>query len=91
MIGAVKSWYPRSGVLARNRNGVERRAVELPGEYKRPLAKLDAKYHGTLANHTGLLVRRLEGYGRLQGLVVGLGRRVARTYTPCWTSLLISR
>ena len=50
--------------MARNRNGVERRAVELPGEYKRPPAKLDAKYHGTLANQTAPLVRWLEGYGR---------------------------
>ena len=65
VIGAVKSWYSRSGVLAWNRNGVERRAVELPGEYKKPLAKLDAKYHGTLPNQTGPLGRRLEVYGRL--------------------------
>ena len=63
--------YLRSGVLARSRSGVERRAVELPGDYRRPLAKLDTKYHGTLANQTGPLVRRLEGFGRLQGLVVG--------------------
>ena len=57
--------------MARSRSGVERRAVELPGDYRRPLAKLDTKYHGTLANQTGPLVRRLEGFGRLQGLVVG--------------------
>ena len=50
---------------------MERRGVELPGEYRRPLAKLDVKYHGTVDDQTGPLVRRLESYGRLQGLVVG--------------------
>ena len=71
VIGAVKSWYPRSGVLARSRSGVEGRGVELPGEYRRPLAKLDVKYHGTVDDQTGPLLRRVEIYGKLQGLVVG--------------------
>ena len=41
------------------------------GEYVRPLAKLDKKYHGTPDGQVGPLVRRLEGYGSLQCLVVG--------------------
>ena len=71
MIGAVPTWYPRKGELARKKKAVERRAMPLPGEYKTPLAKLDAKYHGTLGGQTGPLVRRLEGYGKLLCLVMG--------------------
>ena len=47
VIGAVKTWYPRSGDCARRKNGVERRSQELSGEYRRPLVALDMKYHGT--------------------------------------------
>ena len=71
MIGAVKNWYPRSGALARRKRGVERRVVPLPGEYSNPLAKLDQKYHGTAVGQVGPLERRLQGYGRLQCLVMG--------------------
>ena len=71
MIGAVPKWYPRSGNLARNKRGVERRVVPLPGEYSKPLAKLDRKYHGTVVGQVGPLERRLQGYGRLQCLVMG--------------------
>ena len=71
MISAVDSWYPRSGFSARRSRGVERRAARLPGEYRRPLAKLDQKYHGTTVGQVGPLQRRLDGFGRLQGLVVG--------------------
>ena len=71
VIGAVESWYPKNGGLARKKKGVERRAVVLPGEYRRPLEKLDRGYHGTTVNQVGPLVRRLESFGRLQGLVLG--------------------
>ena len=71
MIGAVSTWYPRSGGLARKKKAVERRAMPLPGEYRTPLAKLDTKYHGTPGGQTGPLVRRLEGYGKLICLVMG--------------------
>ena len=39
--------------------------------YKGKLDKLDRKHHGTAAGQTGPLVQRLEGYGKLWGLVVG--------------------
>ena len=45
--------------------------MRLPGEYRRPLAKLDQRYHGTPDGQVGPLQRRLEGFGRLQGWVVG--------------------
>ena len=56
---------------ARRKKGVERRASELPGEYRRPLDKLDKAYHGVQNGQVGPLVRRLESYGRLKGLVIG--------------------
>ena len=71
IVGAVKTWYPRNGVCARRRRGVERRKAELPGEYRRPLSHLDHRYHGTEEDEVGPLVRRLDGFGQLQGLVVG--------------------
>ena len=71
VIGAVESWYPRSGFSARRSRGVERRAATLPGEYRRPLAKLDQRYHATPVGQVGPLQRRLDGFGRLQGWVVG--------------------
>jgi hypothetical protein len=71
VIGAVDSWYPRSGFSARRSRGVERRAKRLPGEYRRPLARLDQRYHATPVGQVGPLQRRLEGFGRLQGWVVG--------------------
>ena len=71
MIGAVKTWYPRSGALARRKRGVERRSVPLPGEYSKPLARLDHLYHGTAVGQVGPLERRLQGFGPLQCLVMG--------------------
>ena len=71
VIGAVSTWYPRNGKLSRKKKGVERRGDRLPEEYRKPLEKLDVKYHGTSEGQTGPLVRRLAGYGQLQGLVVG--------------------
>ena len=69
VIGAVKSWYPRG--WGGREKGVERRARCLTGEYNRPLAKLDARYHHTAQGETGPLVTRLKSFGRLRGLVVG--------------------
>ena len=71
VIGAVKSYYPRSGPLARRTKGVDRRGALVPGEYRRPLEALDSKYHGTADGDTGPLMRRLQSYGRLQLLVMG--------------------
>ena len=39
--------------------------------YKKKLAPLDARFHGTQAGQSGPLVRRLESFGRVKGLVVG--------------------
>ena len=71
MIGAVSRWYPRSGPCGRRKRGVERRSALLAEEYRKPLAVLDQRYHGAGRGETGPLVRRLESYGQLQGLVVG--------------------
>ena len=69
--GAVKRWYPRDGNLAKRKKGVERSSAVLPEEYKKPLAKLDHKYHHTAAGQVGPLERRLQSYGQLQCLVMG--------------------
>ena len=71
ILGAVETWYPRDGNCARRKKGVERRKSLLPGEYRKPLAKLDRRYHGTQGVDVGPLVRRLESFGPLQGLVIG--------------------
>ena len=39
--------------------------------YKKKLIPFDRKYHHTPDGQTGPLVRRLESYGKLEGLVVG--------------------
>ena len=70
-IGAVAKWYPRSGPCGRRKRGVERRSGLLAEEYRKPLAILDQRYHGTQVGVAGPLVRRLHSYGQLQGLVVG--------------------
>ena len=51
--------------------GTERRAKGLHNLYKSKLSPLDTKYHNTARGQVGPLVRRLESFGRLQGLVVG--------------------
>ena len=43
----------------------------IPGEYRRPLASLDTRYHGVEEGQVGPLVRRLEGHGRLLTWVMG--------------------
>ena len=59
------------GFSARRSKGVERRATRLQGEYRRPQARLDQKYHATPAGQACTLQSRLEGFGILQGWVVG--------------------
>ena len=71
VIGTVETYYPQSGARARNKKGVERRARDIPGEYRRPLASLDTRYHGVGEGQVGPLVRRLEGHGRLLTWVMG--------------------
>ena len=66
-VGAGVSWFPR-GVAGK---GTDRRANGLPNLYKNKLVPLDARFHATLPGQRGPLVRRLESYGRVQGLVVG--------------------
>ena len=66
-IDAGASWFPR-GVAGR---GTDRRANGLPNLYKKKLAPLDARFHGTQDGQSGPLVRRLESFGRVKGLVVG--------------------
>ena len=51
---------------------MERRKDRLAGGYRRPLAIIDRRYHGTAKGEVGPLVRRLESFGQLQGLVVGV-------------------
>ena len=57
--GAVESYYPRNGTRASAKKGVERRAGLLMGEYRRPLAALDTRYHRVEEGEKGPLVRRL--------------------------------
>ena len=61
------TWFPR-GVEGR---GTDRRAGGLQSLYKGKLEKFDRKYHGAIPGQIGPLVQRLEGYGKLWGLVVG--------------------
>ena len=49
---------------------MERRVDRLSEEYRRPMATLDTRYHGTPVDQVGLLVKRLESYGQLLGLVM---------------------
>ena len=51
--------------------GTDIRANGLPNIYKKKLAPLDARFHGTQDGQSGPLVRRLESFGRVKGLVVG--------------------
>ena len=67
-VSAGVTWYPR-GVQGR---GTDRRAGLTQSEYKRKLAKYNHRYHGIGPGQSGPLVRRLEGYWKLCGLVVDL-------------------
>ena len=61
------TWFPR-GVEGK---GTDRRAGNLPAEYRRKLSVLDQRFHGTESGRTGPLVPRLESFGKLECLVVG--------------------
>ena len=66
-VSAGVTWFPRGA----KGKGTDRRAANLSGEYKRKLAVLDKRFHGTSGSQTGPLVQRLQSFGTLQGLVVG--------------------
>ena len=66
-VSAGVSWFPR-GVAGK---GTDRRANGLSTLYRQKLAPIDTRYHATPLGQTGPLVRRLQSYGRLEGLVVG--------------------
>ena len=66
-VSAGVTWFPR-GVRGK---GTDRRAAGLAQLYKKALQRLDSRYHHTLADQTGPLVRRLQSFGKLEGLVVG--------------------
>ena len=51
--------------------GTDRRAAGLAQLYETALQRLDTLYHNTAAHQTGPLVRRLQSFGKLEGLVVG--------------------
>jgi hypothetical protein len=70
VINAGPSRYPEGN----REKAVDRRARLVPGEYRRALASLDTRFHGTGAREVGPLQRRLEevvGEAGLQCLVVG--------------------
>ena len=66
-VSAGVSWFPK-GVAGR---GTDRRAGGLQQLYRKKLLPLDSRYHNTPPGQAGPLVRRLQSYGKLEGLVVG--------------------
>ena len=50
---------------------MDRRAAGLAQLYKRALKRLDSRYNHTAADQTGPFARRLQSFGKLEGLVVG--------------------
>ena len=66
-VSAGVTWYPPGS----RERGVDRRARGLPATYRRPLSRLDQRYHNTAPGETGPLVSRLQGFGELQCLVMG--------------------
>ena len=70
VIGAGPSRYPRGC----REKAVDRRAKQLPREYRSTLAAMDRRFHGTGQGQQGPLCQRLEhlvGEEGLQSLVVG--------------------
>ena len=57
--------------MARRKKGEERRSSVLPEEYRKPLARLDQKYHHNAIGQAGPLERRLKGYAKLHCLMMG--------------------
>ena len=70
---------------------MEKRASLIPGEYKRPLADLDTRYHRVEEGQTGPLVRRLERFGNILTWWWAPGKRRARICMTCLTSLPSTR
>ena len=66
-ISAGVSRYP----IGRAEKQVDRRARELPGTYRRPLARLDRLHLGTAEGEVGRLEQRLQSFGELQTYVAG--------------------
>ena len=60
-----------NGLIHKTEKQADRRARELPATYRRPLARLDEQYHGTLPGAAGPLVQHLQSFGELQCLVGG--------------------
>ena len=69
-------------IIAFHHFEVERRSQEQSAEYRRPLVALDMKYHGTQAGEVGPLVRRLDSFGNLQGLVMGAFQEGSKDLNP---------
>ena len=70
IINAGPTRYPEGS----RHKAVDKRARLVPGEYRRALAELDTRFHGTARREVGPLQRRLEevvGDAGLQCLVVG--------------------
>merc|ERR1711990_734009 len=66
-ISAGVTRYP----IGRTEKQVDRRARQLPGTYRRPLARLDRLHHGTADGEVGRLEQRLQSFGELQTYVAG--------------------
>jgi hypothetical protein len=64
---AGPTFYPRG----EEGRGTDRRASRIPAYYRRQLADLDSKYHGTARGQTGPLVQRLASYGKIESLAAG--------------------
>ena len=69
VIGAVRTCYPVVGVTAKS---IDKRANLLQGEYRRKVVKIDREVLNTPQGQTGPLQRRLEEFGVIKGLVVGV-------------------
>ena len=74
-VSAGVTWFPRG--------------VRGKGTDKRALQRLDSRYHHTAAHQNGPLVRRLQSFGKLEGLVVGPWGRAARNCTAWPRPLLM--